>query len=154
YADDVPLPLLPQLLSRGRELLGNNEFLPTRWPGPGVKYWPADARHVPPSIREAVITSEARFTTVDYHSHLLSFGEFAAMYLFCWSNVLWNMNELRTFDEIIRGIFADAGSSEHFGVMFQTRDTADQPRIEPALLAQFMNDMLPSGSGPNHLSED
>ena len=154
YADDVPLPLLPQLLSRGRELLGNNEFLPTRWPGPAVKYWPADVRHFPPSIREAIITSEARFTTIDYHSHLMSFGEFAAMYLFCWSNVLWNLNDLKTFDENIKSIFADAGLSEHFGVLFQTRDTADQPRIEPALLIQFLNDVLPSGSGPNHLSED
>lgn len=152
YADDVPLSLLPQLISRGRELLGNNEFLPTRWPGPGVKYRPTDAQNFPPSIREAIVTSEARFTTVDFHSHLMSFGEFAAMYLFCWSNVLWDMNALKTFDEVIEGIFADAGSSDHFGVNFQTRDTDDKPRIEQALLLQFMNDLLPSGSGPNHLT--
>ena len=28
-------------------------------------------------------------STINHESHLLSFGEFCAMYLFCWSNVLW-----------------------------------------------------------------
>jgi hypothetical protein len=152
YADDVSLPLLPQLISRGRELLGENEFLPTRWPGPGVRYWPADAHHFPPAVREAVVVSEARFTTVDFHSHLLSFGEFAAMYLFSWSNVLWDTGALQTFDQILEGLFASAGPWDHLGVLFQTRDAADQPRIDPALLLGFLDALLPSGSGPNRLS--
>jgi hypothetical protein len=100
YADDVPLPLLPQLISHGREMLGNNEFLPTRWQGPGTTSWPADARNFPPGVREALVTSEGRFTTVDFHSHLLSFGEFSMMYLFSCSNVLWDLSALKTFDEI------------------------------------------------------
>lgn len=152
YADDVPLPLLPQLIERGRELLGNNEFLPTRWPGPGTKYWPADAHHFPPGTREAIITSEARFTTVDYHSHLMSFGEFAAMYLFCWSNVIWDKNALKKFDEILEIFFGSSGPWDHLGVIFQTRDTSDQPRIEPAMLNGFLDAVLPSGTGPNRLT--
>ncbi|MCC6861018.1 MAG: hypothetical protein IT158_20795 [Bryobacterales bacterium] len=152
YADDVPLPLLPQLLARGRELLGNNEFLPTRWPGPGVTYRPADAHHFPPALREAIVISEARFTSTDYHSHLLSFGEYSAMYLFCWSNVLWDINALPTFDEILETLFNGSGSREHFGALLQTRDASDQPRIEPAMLLGFMDALLPSGSGPNRLS--
>jgi hypothetical protein len=152
YADDVPLPLLPQLIERGREVLGNNEFLPTRWPGPRVTYWPADAFHFSPAIREAIITSEARFTTVDYHSHLMSFGEFAAMYLFCWSNVLWDKSAFKKFDEILEGLFANSGPWDHLGVMFQTRDTSDQPRIEPAMLNGFLDALLPSGTGPNRLT--
>jgi hypothetical protein len=151
YADDVPLPLLPQLISRGRELLGNNEFLPTRWPGPAATYWPADAHHFPPGVREALVTSEARFTAIDYHSHLLSFGEFAAMYLFCWSNVLWDVSAMKTFDEIVESWLGGLGTQEHLGVIFQTRDASDEPRIEPAMLNAFLDALLPSRSGPNRL---
>jgi hypothetical protein len=152
YADDVPLPLLPQLIERGRELLGNNEFLPTRWPGPSAKYWPADAHYFPPGVREAIITSEGRFSTVDFHSHLISFGEFAAMYLFYWSNVLWDKAAFKTFDEILDTLFASSGPWDHLGVVFQTRDASDQPRIEPAMLEGFLDAVLPSGIGPNRLS--
>ena len=152
YADDVPLPLLPQLITRGRELLGNNEFLPTRWPGPGTTYWPADARNFPPGVREALVTSEARFSTVDFHSHLLSFGEFASMYLFYWSNVLWDLSALKTFDEIVEALFTGAAPGDPIGATFQTRDTLDQPRIEPAMLNAFIDAVLPSGSGPNRLT--
>jgi hypothetical protein len=152
YADDVPLRLLPQLIARGRELLGDNEFLPVRWPGPGATYLPADAHHIPPAIREALITSEARFSTVDFHSHLMSFGEFAATYLFYFSNVLWDLNAFKQFEQILEELFAGAGTWEHFGVLLQTRDASDQPRVEPAMLVAFLDALLPFGSGPNRLT--
>lgn len=152
YADDVALPFLPQLIARGRELLGGNEFLPTRWPGPGTRYWPADATHFPPALRRDVVVSEARFTTVDYHSHLLSFGEFAAMYLLVWSNVLWDKAALTTFDEILERFFASGPPWDHLGVHFQQRNASDQPKIEPALLEKCLDLVLPSGSGPNALT--
>ncbi|MGZ8159079.1 MAG: hypothetical protein ACXWT1_11475 [Methylobacter sp.] len=108
YADDVPLPLLPPLLKLGNELLGKDkviEFLPAQWPEKTkATYWPADAKHFPPGLRQQLIASEARLTTTDTHSHLISFGEFAAMYLFVWSNALWDLNELKDFDDIIHEI--------------------------------------------------
>ncbi|WP_413935684.1 hypothetical protein [Nitrospira sp. BLG_1] len=152
YADDVALPFLPQLIMRGRELLGNNEFLPTRWPGPDTRYWPADAKHFPPALRREVVLSEGRFTTIDYHSHLLSFGEFAAMYLLVWSNVLWDKSALSSFDEIVERFFASGPPWDHLGIHFQQRDASDQPKIERPLLEKFLDLVLPSGSGPNTLT--
>jgi hypothetical protein len=107
YADDVPLSLLPQLLERGKELLGKVEFLPTINPEDVNKtlFWPADAAHFPPGMRQQLILSEARFSTVDHKSHLISLGEFAAMYLFNWCNALWSLDELKDFDQTI-GDFA------------------------------------------------
>ncbi len=100
YADDVPQPLLPQILARGKDMVGQQEFLPLNHPTDPNKLdrQPADAEHFPPGMREELIISEGRFTTVDAASHLISFGEFAAMYLFVWSNVLWSLKELEDFD--------------------------------------------------------
>ena len=104
YADDVAQPLLPQLLLRGAQLLGVDEFLPTRWPenatGTHVAWHPADRQHFPPAMRHQLIESEARFTTVDAAQHLISFGEFAAMYLFIWCNELWDLQALADFDDL------------------------------------------------------
>jgi hypothetical protein len=50
---------------------------------------PADAAHFPPGRRILLTTVEAQMTTVDGHSHLFSLGEFAAMYLSVWSDVVW-----------------------------------------------------------------
>ena len=56
---------------------------------PSVRFWPADSKHVPTGLRNNVVTKDARFTTEDFESHLLSPGEFCAMYLFVLSNALW-----------------------------------------------------------------
>ena len=88
---------------------------------------------------------------MDFHSHLLSFGEFAMIYLF-WSNVLWDLSALNTFDEILESWFAGVTPGDPFGAIFQTRDTSDQPRIDPAVLLGFIDAVLPFGSGPNHLT--
>lgn len=103
YADDVPQPLLPQLLTRGKELLGKTEFLPVINPADANKvlFLPADAAHFPPGMREQLILSEARMSTIDYANHLISVGEFAAMYLYVWSNVLWSLDDLEDFDQSI-----------------------------------------------------
>lgn len=136
YADDMALPLLPQLIDRGRELLGDKEFLPTRWPnGTKATYWPADAKHFPPGLRHQFITSEARFTTVDRHSHLMSFGEFAAMYLFYWSNALWDIGSLKRFDDIIGAI---AAVPDTWGAMFRRSEERPEDDIGDDLLKRFL----------------
>ena len=43
-------------------------------------------------------------TTVDNHSHLLSFGELAAMYLYAWNNELWQPAAIKDFDDDHRGV--------------------------------------------------
>jgi hypothetical protein len=103
YADDVAPALLHVCTAVGHDLLGSVEHLPISWAPPGqtagVRQMPADSTHFPAGVRKAVVTHDARFTTSDGDSHLLSLGEFCAMHLLCWSNVLWG-EDLPSFDEL------------------------------------------------------
>jgi hypothetical protein len=105
YADDVADALLALLIDVGPALLGWDETLPqveTR------------GRTLPPGRRERVVTRDARLTSGEIlglpivprlptaKSHLLTFGEFCAMYLFAWSNTLWpdDRDPLPTYDAL------------------------------------------------------
>ncbi|MBK8816025.1 MAG: hypothetical protein IPN42_11260 [Methylococcaceae bacterium] len=57
-------------------------------------------------MRHQLLWSEARLTTTDVAQHLISFGEFAAMYLFNWCNELWKIEDLKDFDDMFTQ-FAD-----------------------------------------------
>ena len=94
YADEVATPLLPAITRVGIELIGSHlgadeetvahEELPV-----GGKTYPVDQHNFPTGRRQALVRTAANFSTVGGHSHLLSLGEYCAMYLFAWSNVLW-----------------------------------------------------------------
>ncbi|MGW1786416.1 DUF7800 domain-containing protein [Streptomyces sp. NPDC002143] len=95
YADDVAAGLLPQLTVAGNTLLGVVETLPFG-AGPGIKATP---ENLLTGWRQEVTRQIAHFSSNEASSHLLSFAEFCAMYLFAWSNVLWS--EMRTADEVL-----------------------------------------------------
>lgn len=81
YADEVADTLLMMLTDAGATLLGPEE-LPvssTKVLSPGA---------LPPGTRTKVI-KDAGFTSDDTRSHLMGLGEYLAMYLFAWSDVLW-----------------------------------------------------------------
>jgi len=81
YADDVAQPLLAQLTSVGDQLLSwlKPEIIPT------VSKSAADLK---PGSRQTVMDA-AHFSSSDADSHLLTFGEFCAMYASVWSDALW-----------------------------------------------------------------
>lgn len=100
YADDVALNLLPLLNNVGNMLLGHDksdmmEQLPTKYPNPieseGATLRPADLYNFPAGLRQKLMgpQGETKFTSGDGHDHLLTFGEFCAMYLFSWCNAVW-----------------------------------------------------------------
>jgi hypothetical protein len=105
YADEVPVNLLPALNMVGNMLLGHNdpekmERLPTKFlEEAGVRLWPADLRNFPTGLRDKLMGphGHTNFTTDSGESHLLSFGEFCAMYIFSWCNVLWPTKEIEQF---------------------------------------------------------
>ena len=71
----------------------------------GLRYWPADLKNFPARIRGPVLECEAQFTTSDVENHLISFGEYCAMYLAVWSNAVWELKPdgkpaLATIDEV------------------------------------------------------
>ena len=83
YADDVGAVLLPMLTEIGRELVGP-EKLPV-----GAERLEATIERFPALRRQDAVRSLGSFTTTDGHSHLLTFGEFAAMYCVAFSPALW-----------------------------------------------------------------
>ncbi len=82
YADDVAATLLFAVIDAGHFLLEGNEeeVLP-------IVHVPA--RDLAPGGRSDTVRNKAMFTTTTPHSHLLALAEYAAMYLFAWSDVLW-----------------------------------------------------------------
>lgn len=94
YADDVSRPHLFFLSELGRSLIGTTknakgETVPIeQLPAVGQSF-PADSIHFPAGFRLKLTRNEAGMTSSDGHSHLLSFGEFCAMYLTVWSNACW-----------------------------------------------------------------
>ena len=100
YADDVADALLFMLIDASKTLLGWSEVLPD------VEY----IEELSPGKRNYLATHTAGLTSSITKlnrisniakSHLFTLGEFYAMYLFAWSDVLWNKPEnLPTFAEV------------------------------------------------------
>lgn len=107
YADDVARLHLRMLIDAGKTLIGTSGFIPIEHltvehvkedvderedlsePKKEFASFPADHVNFPPGWRYDLIVEESRMTSADGHSHLLSFGEFCAMYLAVWSNSTW-----------------------------------------------------------------
>src|SRR5947209_6143634 len=82
YGDDVAASLLFALIDAGNVLFEGKkeEVLPL------VQI---PARMLAPGERTEVVLNKALFTTSTPENQLLAFAEYAAMYLFAWSDVLW-----------------------------------------------------------------
>ena len=89
YADDVAMMLLPQLTVAGNALLGVSEELPLKTETGEIKIV-VNTTNFPTTWRQELVKQQAKFTSGEASSHVLSFGEFCALYLFFWSNVLWD----------------------------------------------------------------
>ena len=82
YADEVATPLLFALIDAGKFFFaGNEEEL---LPGAHVP-----ASELKPRERGDIVHNKAMFTTPTPQNQLLAFNEYAAMYLFAWSDVPW-----------------------------------------------------------------
>jgi len=87
YADEVADVLLLMLTDAASALMVDAEPLPG-----GPNGTQSLAETLPPGTRAETIKDEAKLTSADTQSHLMSFGEYLAMYLFVWSDVLWPAN--------------------------------------------------------------
>ncbi|MBF2065114.1 MAG: hypothetical protein IGS39_11935 [Calothrix sp. C42_A2020_038] len=92
YSDDVADALLFMLIDASETLLGWLEPLPDVVNPEELK--PGQRNHVATNIAglTASLDKFNRITTIA-KSHLFTFGEFMAMYLFAWSDVLWVQEE-------------------------------------------------------------
>jgi hypothetical protein len=90
YADEVPRPLLKMLNDFASRIFGSvQEQLPLKKTD-GVELFIADLHNFPAGRRHNLILNECGMTTTCGESHLMSFREFCAMYLFVWSNECWS----------------------------------------------------------------
>lgn len=108
YADDVAGPLLGSLHEIGEQLVGGVETLPVD----GAPT-PATLAAFPVDRRQRTIRVLGRLTSTEGHSHLFTFGEYAAMYCSTWSPALWKQRKFATVDSIIgTGLGAEAAQTE------------------------------------------
>ena len=90
YADDVGASLLVALTDASDVLLGWQETMPA----PAGK-----ANTLPPYTRRKLL-DDTGFTSEDLDAHLMSLGEYLAMYLFAWSDVLWSDTNLPLLNDV------------------------------------------------------
>jgi hypothetical protein len=95
YGDDVADPMLFALMEAGDTLLGWEEELPINGLSQsGTTH--LKSKQLEPGQRSTIAETEGGFTAGLHNkpecakSHLFSFGEFCAFYLFTWSPVLWS----------------------------------------------------------------
>jgi hypothetical protein len=94
YADDVAMALLHMLTDAAKPTaLGfPEEALP-------VKVNPPKAgKDFAPGTREEIVGDDAGLTSDEADSHLMTFAEYALMYVFAWSDALWPGLPLRPDD--------------------------------------------------------
>ena len=101
YADHVSRCLMKPLNALAVELIGGaGEQVPVAGADVAVTL-----TNFPAHRRVRVVREEARFSGMEGHCHLLSFGEYAAMYLLAWSSRVWR--PLATAEEV----YVAAGTS-------------------------------------------
>jgi hypothetical protein len=103
YADDVSRSQLYMMIEKGAELIGKqgkggnpiseqfvvNGQLKEIVVNGKPKNDGQDEDFLPGRRLDNLILNEAKMTSSDGHSHLISFAEFCSMYLFVWSNAIW-----------------------------------------------------------------
>jgi hypothetical protein len=104
YADDVTDPMRMVITDAADALLEWQEVLPAARAAGG----PNTASNLSPARRFGALTL-AGFTSDDLRAHLMSLGEYLAMYLFAWSDVLWPPS-LPTIDDVLTEVGKDTVS--------------------------------------------
>lgn len=89
YADDVAGPIRPFLTTLGKTLLGDERSEPLDQLDPRLRLEPFPKALHQINGRQFIMNELASFTSQNAYNHLMTFGEFAAMYVMNWSPALW-----------------------------------------------------------------
>ncbi|WP_456272089.1 hypothetical protein [Bacillus sp. AK031] len=103
YADDVADMVFPLILKLSRQLIGKEETLGDIEPNLKEKDFQKRIQQI--NGRQYITEQFCSFTSNKADNHLLSIGEYAAMYLLSWSPELWKLaqdeNLLPSFEEAL-----------------------------------------------------
>lgn len=127
YADEVPACLLAPLTDAGNFLLAGlngagqldweetlaGDILPLEQASDTLPVTGNKPSQIPPGSRRRVVLKKAAFSTREGQNHLLGLGEYLAMYLAVWADVIWPP-ELPTHDDLFSTLPADEGRVKHF----------------------------------------
>ncbi|MCQ6277546.1 hypothetical protein JMM81_22065 [Bacillus sp. V3B] len=106
YADDVADPIAPFLFNLGEKLMGNKQEDLAKL-NKKFKKDPLQPSSPPLSDRQSIMENDGQFTSRNAKNHLITLGEYAAMYLLAWNPDLWDlaMNSIQTnpFEEELQG---------------------------------------------------
>jgi hypothetical protein len=98
YGDDVPGSMLQLAINLGHELVGGFEMVPL---GPG-RTVEGNGTNLPPLLRQRLCTESAKLTSKEAQSHLITLGEYLAMYLLYLSPAVWD--RLPIEDAVFSGV--------------------------------------------------
>ena len=91
YADDVAGPILPFLMKLGNHLMGHKQKEELSSLESRLSFPPFNQAINKLYGRQYIATEFAKFTSNHASNHLITFGEYAAMYLMSWSPALWEL---------------------------------------------------------------
>jgi hypothetical protein len=108
----------------------------------GFRHWEVDLVNFPAAFRRPIMECEAQFSTSDVDNHLMSFGEFCAMYLAVWCNAVWEVQsdgkpKLATVDEVFSAPPGPLPQIWELTACFPDED-ACIPRSDRAALDKYM----------------
>ena len=86
YGDDVPGSMLQLAINLGHELIGGFEVLPLG----GGQSVEGNGTNLPPLLRQRLCEETAKLTSKEAQSHLITLGEYLAMYLLYYSPAVWD----------------------------------------------------------------
>lgn len=116
YADDVAMMLLPQLTTAANALFGAPEEFPLKTQTGEIKV-AVSPDNFPTSWRQELLRQQAKFSSGEANCHVLSFGEFCALYLFFWSGELWDDTFIEKGDIFpVKAINDDCIDSDDLGI--------------------------------------
>ena len=145
YADDVAIPLLPRITELGDALMENTpESIQTNKAGSG-DWLVVNQKRFPAGFRQTFVQKFAGFTSTDAHSHLLTFADYAALYLFAWNNEVWptDLDSMALFSDQIDLIQPGSPEfAETFKLLF--KDVGGE--LEDAVLESFVSHFFSLGA--------
>lgn len=97
YADDVADPVAPFIQQLSYKLIGTEEDLSSLDERVGSKHFRKALKQV--RGRQYIMEKFCHFTSGNAHNHLMTFGEFAAMYLLSYSPELWALGGNASFKD-------------------------------------------------------
>ncbi|MEM5591250.1 hypothetical protein AAHH67_05010 [Niallia circulans] len=118
YADDVPAPAALILFALGKLLMGKEEPLKELCEAEDDKNNAFDITISQINGRREMVKEYCQFTSRKADNHLLSMGEYAAIYILSWNTEIWEIAKeagyLKDFDNYLEDnqIYIETGADQ------------------------------------------